>query len=180
MPRLFVGLEVAESWRLQLGLMRGGLENVRWIDPADFHVTLCFIGDVDRHQATALMHRLATLSAPPVLLEAGDLDTFGTKKPHALFLHVAQTAPLLALHRQVCRLADPMVMGDRRRHFVPHVTLARFRRVDPQILAHYLAHQPRPMLPGIRVNRLAVFSAKDSVGGGPYRLEARFPLDQPD
>ena len=47
LPRLFTGLEVPYDVQLALSLKRGGLLGSRWIDPENYHITLCFIGDVD-------------------------------------------------------------------------------------------------------------------------------------
>jgi 2'-5' RNA ligase len=48
MPRLFTGIEVPAQVSLLLSLKRGGLPGARWIDPENYHITLRFIGDVDR------------------------------------------------------------------------------------------------------------------------------------
>ncbi|MEP0943302.1 MAG: 2'-5' RNA ligase family protein, partial [Rhizobiaceae bacterium] len=51
MPRLFTGLEVPAHIRAILSLKQAGIPKMRWIDPADFHITLRFIGDVSIRQA---------------------------------------------------------------------------------------------------------------------------------
>ena len=45
--RLFVGIALPEDIRFQLSLLCSGLPNVRWVPPANFHITLRFIGEVD-------------------------------------------------------------------------------------------------------------------------------------
>ena len=62
------------------------------------------------------------------------------------------------------------------RRFTPHVTLARLRDTSPVDVAHYLALHPivRPI--SFTARRLALMSSRDSVGGGPYVLEAAYPL----
>src|SRR5207237_10698543 len=47
MPRLFTGLEIPPDIAMSLSMLRGGLPGARWIDPANYHLTLRFIGDVD-------------------------------------------------------------------------------------------------------------------------------------
>ena len=51
MPRLFTGLEIPAEIAAELSQHRGGLPGARWVDPANYHITLRFIGDID--QATA-------------------------------------------------------------------------------------------------------------------------------
>jgi RNA 2',3'-cyclic 3'-phosphodiesterase len=63
------------------------------------------------------------------------------------------------------------------RKYTPHVTLARLNKdVSAQSVAFYLSSRPliRPIT--FRPTRFALFSSKDSVGGGPYIVEATYPL----
>ncbi len=48
MPRLFTALAVPPEIAEALAVYRGGLPGARWVEPADFHVTLRFLGDVER------------------------------------------------------------------------------------------------------------------------------------
>ena len=63
MPRLFVGLEVPDEITSYLSRVRGGLPGARWVDPADYHLTLRFIGDIDRRIAREVEDELARLRA---------------------------------------------------------------------------------------------------------------------
>ena len=51
MPRLFTGLEIPPDIALQLSMHRSALSGARWVEPSDYHVTLRFLGDIDRHTA---------------------------------------------------------------------------------------------------------------------------------
>ena len=62
------------------------------------------------------------------------------------------------------------------RNFRPHVTLARLRDVAPRQVAEYLALRGYFRSPTFEVSRFVLFSSRDSVGGGPYRIEAAYPL----
>jgi 2'-5' RNA ligase len=64
------------------------------------------------------------------------------------------------------------------RKFTPHITLARLRDTSPFELANFLgamAHFPALQLTAVAFN---VFSSRASVGGGPYVVEASYPLLQ--
>ena len=61
------------------------------------------------------------------------------------------------------------------RRFVPHVTLARMRNASQTAVAHYLGTR------GFLTRRFEavsfnLYSSRDSVGGGPYVVEASYPL----
>ena len=67
-------------------------------------------------------------------------------------------------------------VGRVRAAFVPHVTLARLRDASPADVAHFLALHPIVKPIGFTTRRVALMSSRDSVGGGPYVLEAAYPL----
>ena len=55
--------EIAEA----LPLYQGGLPGARWIEPADYHVTLRFLGDVEATTAEDVVEALAEMRARPAL-----------------------------------------------------------------------------------------------------------------
>ena len=62
------------------------------------------------------------------------------------------------------------------RKFTPHVTLARVRRVRTRAIADYLASRGALMVEGFTAERFVLFSSRDGAGGGPYVVEAAYPL----
>ncbi|MGA9825033.1 MAG: 2'-5' RNA ligase family protein, partial [Methylocystis sp.] len=58
----------------------------------------------------------------------------------------------------------------------PHVTLARLRGAAPPAVAAYLG--ARGYFPSLKfeATRFVLYSSRDSVGGGPYIIEAEYPL----
>ena len=62
------------------------------------------------------------------------------------------------------------------RKFTPHVTLARLRGVAQAAVADYLAARGALQAEAFTVDRFVLFSARDGTGGGPYVVEAAYPL----
>ena len=62
------------------------------------------------------------------------------------------------------------------RKFTPHVALARLRGASAGPVAAYLG--TRGYFPPLRftAERFVLMSSRDSVGGGPYVVEAEYPL----
>lgn len=176
MPRLFIALEIPADVATELTLHRGGLSGARWIDPSDYHVTLRFLGDVDRRMANDVDHMLSDLGAYPFEVTLDALGSFGGDKPRALFARVAPSRALTELQADVERQMRRLGMPAEGRKFVPHVTLARLRDTTPVELAHFLSLHPivRPI--SFTARRVALMSSRDSIGGGPYVLEAAYPL----
>lgn len=178
MPRLFVGLEIPPDIALQLSLYRGGLSGARWIEPSDYHITLRFLGDVDRHTAGDAFRFLSDVRRAPVPITLCQLDTFGSDKPRTVFAKVQPTAPLVELQAEIERLMRRIGLPAEPRKFVPHVTLARLKDVSPLAVADYLSARPMMRSMSFVARRFVLYSSRASVGGGPYLVEAAYPLDQ--
>jgi 2'-5' RNA ligase len=177
MPRLFTGIEIPADVGLSLSLVRGGLSGAHWIDPADYHVTLRFIGDVDNAVANDFAELLDGVRRPAFDVAIGELHAFGGKRPHAIVATVEPSAALVELQAEHERIARRAGLPPETRKFAPHVTLARLRGVSAQSAAGWLAARGgmRPL--AFPVRRSVLFSSRASTGGGPYLAEAAYPLD---
>ncbi|MCJ2064525.1 RNA 2',3'-cyclic phosphodiesterase [Methylobacterium sp. J-088] len=176
MPRLFTGLAVPPEIADTLKVFQGGLSGARWIEPGDFHVTLRFIGDVEAPEADEVVEALSEMRARPALTVTLDgLGIFGGDKPRALYVSVVPEAGLMDLQAEQERLVRRAGLAPERRKFTPHITLARLRRdATPEAAAMYLSQAPTFAPLTFDVDRVTLFSAKASTGGGPYVAEAAF------
>lgn len=178
MPRLFTGLELPAGACDALASLRGGLPGARFVEPDDYHLTLRFVGDVDRPTAEdfwAALEEARPRPDVPVLLDA--LDSFGGDRPRALIARARPDPALLDLQAEHERLARRAGLPPETRRFTPHVTLARLGRgTAPAAVAAWIAERA-PFAPlSFTAARALLYSARDSVGGGPYRVEAAFPF----
>jgi RNA 2',3'-cyclic 3'-phosphodiesterase len=176
MPRIFTGLEIPESVARELSMLRGGLPGARWIDPDNYHVTLRFVGDVDDQTAREVASLLGRVRRGPFELRFDALSSFGGRRPRAAIATLAQTQALMDLQAEHERLMQRIGLEPEGRKYTPHVTLARLRDVSSRDVAAYLTSRslfgPLPFT----VERFVLFSSRASVGGGPYVVEAAYPL----
>lgn len=178
MPRLFTGLEIPPDIARQLAMYRGGLFSARWIEPEDYHITLRFLGDVDRGTANDAAGELAETGRGPLTVTLTQLDSFGGDKPRSIHARVQPTQGLTDLHNEHERLMRRLGLPPESRKFVPHVTLARLKDSSAMAVADYLSARPMLRSLSFTAQRFALFSSRDSVGGGPYVVEAAYPLDR--
>jgi len=202
LPRLFAALEIPHQAQAALLALRGGLRCARWVEPADYHITLRFYGDVDNQTADALVSALDKVTAAPFALRLSGFGVFTANKPRSLYASLAESAPLLALQAKIehySRLAVPAET----RSFTPHITLARLKpglmaakpagrgrgraraeaaaakeaaALMEEELAGWLAAHGAAISAEFAVARFCLMSSKDSVGGGPYLIEESWPL----
>ena len=63
------------------------------------------------------------------------------------------------------------------RKYTPHVTLARLRDASTRAVAEYLSSHGYFRSPAFAIPRFVLFSSRASTGGGPYVVEAAYPLE---
>lgn len=176
MPRIFTGIEIPAGTRDALALLRGGLPGARWIDAENYHITLRFIGDIDGRTADEIAEMLSLVQRPPFNLAFAGLDFFGSRAPHALIARIAPSRELSELQAEQERSMQRLGLRPEARKFAPHITLARLRGTNETQMAAHLSERAGVFIPPFSVDRFALFSARESVGGGPYVVEAAYPL----
>ena len=176
MPRLFTALEIPSPVAVSLATLRGGLQGARWIDTENYHITLRFIGDVDERTARDVEFALASIRRPSLTVTLDQLVSFGGDKPRAVVVRARPEPALIELQAEQERLLRRLGLPAEPRKYAPHVTLARLRGATPSAVAAYLG--VRGYFPPLRFDapRFVLYSSRDSVGGGPYVVEADYPF----
>lgn len=141
MHRLFIGLRPPSSIREQLLDLTDGVENARWQDDDQLHLTLRFVGELEARQADDLAQELERIRMIPFPLTLRGVGHFARKgTPSILWAGVAPSEPLAILQgrvEQACRRAR---LDPEKRKFAPHVTLARLKRSAGPIGAWLAGH----------------------------------------
>ena len=176
MPRLFTALELPSDVAFSLSLLRGGLSGARWVDPANYHVTLRFIGDIDERTADEIADALARIDRPVFDAVLDGLGAFGSRKPHSVYASVKITPALRDLQAEHERVIQRIGLEPERRKFTPHVTIARLRNSSEADVARYLALRADFRTAPFPVGRFVLLSSRASRGGGPYVMEEAYPL----
>jgi 2'-5' RNA ligase len=176
LPRLFTGLELPSEIAAELAMLRGGVSGARWVEAEDYHITLRFMGDIDERAAGEAADALAEIRRPsfPVAIES--LSWFGGDKPRAIVAMAKPTAALVELQADQERRLRRIGLSPETRKYTPHVTLARLRSASPYAVADYLSARGYFPSRQFEATRFVLFSARESMGGGPYLIEAAYAL----
>jgi 2'-5' RNA ligase len=160
-----------------LSLLRGGLPGARWIDPENYHLTLRFIGDVETGIAREIAYMLGQVRRKGAFeLRLDGLASFGGRKPRAVVAAATPAQALLELQAEHERLLQRVGLEPEGRKYTPHVTLARLRESSSRQVADYLSERAAFRSSPFKVDRFVLFSSRASTGGGPYVVEASYPL----
>jgi len=176
MPRLFTAVEIPPEAGRMLAMLRGGLPGARWVDPDNYHLTLRFIGDIDDVLAREITHLLEGVRRREFELRLDGLNSFGGRKPRAIVASVDADPQLFELQAEHERLMQRVGLEPEGRKYTPHVTLARLRDSSSRQVADYLATRHLLHARPFPVSRFVLYSSRASVGGGPYLVEAAYPL----
>jgi RNA 2',3'-cyclic 3'-phosphodiesterase len=174
MPRLFTGLEIPPDVSLDLQIMQGGIPGARWMDPANYHLTIRFIGDIEQGLAREIAHGLDAIAFKPFRLRLKGVGVFGGNKPHSLYAGVEENAELRRLHDVHERLCQTLGLHAEPRKFLPHVTLARLKDAEPRALQRWVEVHGLYSTHSFDVNAFVLFSSRPLKGGGPYGVEAEY------
>ncbi len=124
--RLFVALDLPAEVKSRLSGLSGGIPGLRWVAPENYHLTLRFIGEVDRVEAEGVDEALAGIRAPAFDLTLSGVGTFDRAgKVQALWVGAERTPGLAHLATKVETALRRVGFPPERRRFAPHVTLAR-------------------------------------------------------
>jgi 2'-5' RNA ligase len=178
--RLFLGLELPESCRTALSRIDPQLKNVRWIQPAQMHLTLGFIGSADATSEEALIEALDAISLGSFFLPLQGVGSFGGSRPSVLWAGVGKGHPhLFALHKHVQDAILRAGLKPDLRAFHPHVTLARLKDVSANALRPFLREHAERDFGMFEVKDLVLFSSRAFSTGSIYTAEYRRALGGP-
>lgn len=130
--RLFVAVNLPEAERARIHAAMAGLRDaglpVRWTEPAGYHLTLKFLGEVRRDGAervTGALDRVAGATAP-FDVELSGVGAFPTiRRPQVIWLGVEPTPALRCLKQDIEWALAEHGFERETRAFHPHITLGR-------------------------------------------------------
>jgi 2'-5' RNA ligase len=178
--RLFIALSPPEDVRDLLLDAMEGIEGARWIDEANLHLTLRFVGEVETPVAEDLAGRLSGIAAEAFTVELDGVGHFTRKgQAAALWARVLPAPGLEALRQKVERACEAAGLGRETRRFTPHVTLARLGRSNggrsSGDIGRWLASFG-DLRAYWRAEHFTLFESRLGRTGATYEAAATFPL----
>ena len=178
--RLFVGIEPPPPILDGLRALQGGLEGARWVAPENMHVTLRFIGEVDRRRANDVAEALDSVRAPRFELCLADAGTFGNgRRARALWAGVAASPVLRGLKRRVDAACARAGLSPDERRYTPHLTLARLGGAAPGAAESHAQALAGAVGGAFVVEDFVLFESRLGAEGPHYERVARYSLDEP-
>jgi RNA 2',3'-cyclic 3'-phosphodiesterase len=177
MLRLFTALPVpAEAFPPLLKLQKD-LPGASWRPEENFHITLCFYGEVSRARAHDLDDLLGAIETPAFDVAIEGAGWFGRREPTAVYARVRESDELAGLASACTRAARRLGIPVERRKFTPHVTLA-YCHATPLSEAQHWTERHHGLRAGPwEANAFHLYSSRSRASGpSRYVAEADYPL----
>jgi 2'-5' RNA ligase len=152
---------------------------LRWVGDEQLHLTLRFIGEVERPLANDVAAALQPLRFERFDLRIAGVGRFDQKRGGALWVGVEPREPVAALAAKVERTCQLAGIEPERRAFHPHITLARWKgRSRPPADAFIARHAGLASEP-FAVDRFTLFESLLSRHGPHYEETASYRAEDP-
>lgn len=191
--RCFIAIELppelkAELTRLQNKLKSagGGLNTARWVEPNGIHLTLKFLGNVEKGKLADVTNAIeeAVKGIPEFKLEVTELGAFpNTRRVQVVWVGV--TGETAKLNEIVKRLEAGLAKQGFKaevRPFTPHLTLARVRDTAAPEAVKVLGEAVGKMKPeiaaGVSVTEVCLMQSQLTPKGAIYTRLSRAKLDE--
>jgi 2'-5' RNA ligase len=177
MHRLFVAFRPPEDVRDLLIDAMDDTADFRWQDEEQLHLTLRFIGEVDRPIAEDLAGALGRVRAERFQLRINGVGRFEQRSAGALWAGVEPKEPLAALAAKVERVCQQLGLEPDRRAFHPHITLGRWKGRRTREVADFLERKRGLVSELWEVDAFILFESRLSRHGAHYEEVATYRLN---
>ncbi len=178
--RSFVAIGLPDDLRDALVRLQAGIPAGRITPEENLHLTLAFLGEVDRTRLQELHDQLDMFRAvaPPLIVRG--LGTFGGRRPGVLYADIVPDEGLLALRNAVRRAARIAGIALPHERFHPHITLARFNAAlaEGEIarIERFLTLSGGVTLPEVWPEHFALFASELRPDGARHEMLADYPF----
>ena len=177
MHRLFVAIRPPEAVRDLLIDTMDDSPALRWVGDEQLHLTLRFIGEVERPMANDIAGALQHVRSPRFDLRVKGVGRFEKRNGGALWAGIDPKDPVAALAAKIERAVQQTGLQPERRAFSPHVTLARWNQRNAEAVGAFLRRHADLRSEPFCVSEFILFESRLSRHGSHYEEIAAFPLD---
>jgi RNA 2',3'-cyclic 3'-phosphodiesterase len=176
MHRLFVAIRPPEEVRDVLIDAMDDSPELRWVGDEQLHLTLRFIGEVERPLANDIATALGRLRSPIFGLRVSGIGKFEQRNGGSLWAAVDPREPVIALAAKVERAVQQVGLEAEHRAFMPHITLARWNRRSLEAVDAFLRRNSDLASHSFEVDRFILYESRLSRHGAHYEEVASYPL----
>lgn len=133
--RTFIAIEIPEDIKKKIATLIDGLKerlpDVSWVKPSTLHITLKFLGSVEKERIEPIERTLEKIGSEtsPFELVIADVGGFPSlRAPRVLWIGVRHSPELSLLYERVEKGLEGHGFEPEHRPFKPHLTLCRIKK----------------------------------------------------
>ena len=176
MHRLFVAIRPPDAVRDLLIDAMDDSPGLRWVPEENLHLTLRFIGEVERPLAEDIAITLGTVRSRTLSLRLNGIGQFAQRNGGALWAGIEPRDPIAALAAKVERACVSAGLQPERRTFHPHITLARWSRGPGRAVEAFLKLNAGLSCEPFNVDSFTLLESRLSRHGAYYEPVAKYAL----
>jgi 2'-5' RNA ligase len=180
MLRLFTALPIPPEVALPLLHLQKDLPGASWRPVENFHITLCFFGELSHETARDLDDLLGEIAPPAFEIAIDGTGWFGRREPSAVWVRVRETGELSDLAASCARAARRLGITLERQNYLPHITLAYCHGTRLEHARAWTERHQRHSSPAWQATHFHLYSSRPRASGASrYVPEADYPLAGP-
>jgi 2'-5' RNA ligase len=137
MKRLFIAVKITpdQNFLKVYGDLKSSLfqENIKWVQPSNFHLTLKFLGDTYEDDIPIVTNVINDVlaSESSFNFDLRNIGVFGSRyDPRVIWFGIEESGYLRRIGMNMINSLDEAGFKKDRQNFVPHLTIARIRNIE--------------------------------------------------
>lgn len=176
MHRLFVAIRPPQDIRDLLVDAMDDSPDFRWEVEEQLHLTLRFVGEVERPLANDLADALGAIRSACFDLRIAGVGRFEQRNSGTLWAAVEPKPPVAALAAKVERVCQSAGLEPERRAFHPHITLGRWKGRRGREVQEFLERNAGLSSSSFTVDEFILFESRLSRHGAHHEAVATYRL----
>jgi 2'-5' RNA ligase len=175
--RLFTAFDPPDARCRRYATLQSDALDARWTPPANYHVTLRFIGEVDADAGEAFAEALQAVNAEAVTARPYGLDALPSRdNPRVLTVGLERTSSLMALYDAVSAALEAEGLDPEGRRYRPHVTLARLDDAPAEAVHRFIRSHEGADLEAFRVGTFHLYESRLTPDGAVHEKRRSYVL----
>ncbi|SIT10032.1 RNA 2',3'-cyclic phosphodiesterase [Neptunomonas antarctica] len=167
--RLFIAIDIPDTVQQQISRLYCNFHGISWTPPERLHITLAFLGRVQKKKLPDLNRQLDKITFTPFTLCC---DRFGSFQSGDVWLGITPEDSITQLHQRIVDALREIDMGFEGRLFKPHITLAYTKKNDEQQIMTVLENRRTFDTLSFTVDHFNLKSSWPRPSGSLHRIEA--------
>ncbi|WP_445666524.1 RNA 2',3'-cyclic phosphodiesterase [Fodinibius sp. AD559] len=159
--RLFIAIPLPKGVKQKLVGLQQPIDGLRWQSQEQMHLTLKFVGEVNKATAAELREELDKIDHPEFSMTIAGIGCFPEgKPPKVVWAGIKENMILEELHQKVEDRCEKMGIAPENRPYKPHVTIGRTKSTPKRAVTSFINQHKTFALPDIPVDEFVLFESK--------------------